>query len=235
MPPRRRQKIWITRAQPGAESTAKALRAQGHDPFVAPLLEVRRAGEGAIDLTGVGALAFTSANAARAFAERTPAPDLPAFAVGQATAEALRAAGFARVIASDGGVAELAGMILARRGEFAGDVLQPGARELAGDLVGALQAGGVAARTMVLYETRPRRLTAQERAEIPRLDAALAHSAKAAGLLAEVLTQHPAPTLSVYALSQAALAPLAATPLKARRCAARPNEAALLELIGAAA
>jgi len=39
-------RIWITRAQPGAEATAAAVRKLGHEAFVAPLLEVRATGSG---------------------------------------------------------------------------------------------------------------------------------------------------------------------------------------------
>jgi len=228
-------RIWITRAQPGAEATAEQVRRLGHQAFVAPLLEVRTVGSGPLDLAGVGALAFTSANGVRALAGRMPAPDLPVFAVGAATARAARAAGFAQVTASDGGVAALAEAILRRRATFAGAVLQPGATELAGDLAGALQAGGVAARALPLYETRVRALTPAELAQIPRLDVALVHSAKGAAALAAALAAHPAPQLRVAGLSAAALRPLAATPLAARQVAARPSEAALLDLIAAPA
>jgi len=224
-------RVWITRAQPGAEATAAEVRRLGHEPFVAPLLEVRAVGPATLDLTGVGALAFTSANGVRAFAERSAERDLPAFAVGAATARAARVAGFPHVTASDGGVAALARTILAARGGFAGEVLQPGAAELAGDLAGQLAAGGVAARALALYETRPRAPTAAELAQLPDLDLALVHSAKGAAALAAVLAAHPAPRLSVAALSAAAIRPLADTPLAARRAAARPSEAALLALI----
>ena len=37
----RRQKIWVTRAQPGADVTAERVRALGHDAIVAPLLAVK--------------------------------------------------------------------------------------------------------------------------------------------------------------------------------------------------
>ena len=39
--PVRRQRIWITRAQPGADVTAERVRALGHDALVLPLLAVR--------------------------------------------------------------------------------------------------------------------------------------------------------------------------------------------------
>src|SRR5258708_2588521 len=64
---RRRQKIWITRAQPGAASTAERVRALGHEAIVAPLLAVRALEDVQVDLRGVAALAFTSANGVRAF------------------------------------------------------------------------------------------------------------------------------------------------------------------------
>src|SRR5258706_238433 len=38
--PRRRQRIWITRAQPAADVTAERVRALGHEALVAPLLAV---------------------------------------------------------------------------------------------------------------------------------------------------------------------------------------------------
>ena len=68
--PRRRQRIWITRAQPAADVTAERVRALGHEAMVAPLLAVRPVEPEPIDLEGVAALAFTSANGVRAFAER---------------------------------------------------------------------------------------------------------------------------------------------------------------------
>src|SRR5258708_35980584 len=59
---RRRQKIWITRAQPGAASTAERVRALGHEAIVAPLLAGRALGGAQGDLPGGGAPSFTSAN-----------------------------------------------------------------------------------------------------------------------------------------------------------------------------
>ena len=65
----RGQKIWITRAQPGADGTAERVRALGHEAMIGPLLEVQMLPDAVVDLRGVAALAFTSANGVRAFAE----------------------------------------------------------------------------------------------------------------------------------------------------------------------
>src|SRR5438552_7633969 len=144
--PGRRKKIWITRAQPGADSTAERVRGMGHDALVAPLLTVRRLEDVEIDLSDVGALAFTSANGVRAFAELSGDRKLRVYAVGGATAQAARAAGFSSVLSADGGVEALAHGIAARRGELNGVVLHAGAAELAADLIGLLEARCVPAR-----------------------------------------------------------------------------------------
>ncbi|MGH6996603.1 MAG: uroporphyrinogen-III synthase, partial [Phenylobacterium sp.] len=116
-------KIWITRAQPGAEATAARVRALGHAAFVAPLLAVRMVEDPQVDLTGVKALAFTSANGLRAFAQACADRSLQVFAVGAATAQAAREVGFRRVLSADGDVAALAEGIAARRAEIGGAVL----------------------------------------------------------------------------------------------------------------
>ena len=79
-------KIWITRAQPGADATAARVHALGHTTLVAPLLAVEMLENAEVDLRDVGALAFTSANGLRAFTRLSADRSLRVFAVGAATA-----------------------------------------------------------------------------------------------------------------------------------------------------
>ena len=229
--PVRRQKIWITRAQPGADVTAERVRALGHEALVAPLLAVKALDDVTIDMSGVAALAFTSANGVRAFADRSGDRSLKVFAVGAATAAAARAAGFKSVLSADGDVDALAEGIAMRRSELRGAVLHPGAAEPAGDLAGALEKHGVEARRLVLYETGPVALTDEQAKMLIRADAALLHSPRAAQVLAKVLKVHPAPQLRALGLSKAVVQPLSRTPLAARAFPPFPLEAALLNLI----
>jgi uroporphyrinogen-III synthase len=229
--PGRRKKIWITRAQPGADATAERVRAMGHEALVAPLLRVRRLENVEIDLTGVSALAFTSANGVRAFAELSGDRKLRVYAVGAATAQAARAAGFGSVLSADGGVEALAQGIAARKGELNGVVLHAGAAELAADLTGALEARGVAARRLILYETQAAPPDEVRSRALLRADAVLLHSPKAARELAKLLRARPAPELRALALSPAVLKPLARVKLAAKAAPAYPLEAALLQLI----
>jgi uroporphyrinogen-III synthase len=226
-------KVWVTRAEPGASETGQRLMALGHEPLVAPLLVVRRLIDASPDLTDIGALAFTSANGLRAFADVSDRRDLPVFAVGEATAVAARQAGFTEVHAGPSDVAALAADILARRAELKGAVLHASAADPAGDLAGALQAAGVAVRSVALYETVAAARPSQALLErLTGVDAVLLHSPKAARALAGAFT--PALDLRgahLLGLSSACLAPLADIPAADRLTAPAPNEAELLALL----
>jgi uroporphyrinogen-III synthase len=184
-----------------------------------------------VDLTGVAALAFTSANGVRAFADLSGERSIRVFAVGAATAQAARAAGFKLVLSADGDVDALAEGIAQRRGELRGAVLHPGAADPAGDLVGALERHAMPARRLVLYETTPVKLAADAADQLVRADAVLLHSPKAAKVLAGVLKSHPAPQLRALGLSKAVVKPLARAKVGPRAFPPMPLEAALLNLI----
>lgn len=227
-------RVWVTRTRPGAEATADRLRALGHEPLVAPVLEVRLLDGAGMDLAGVGALAFTSVHAVAAFAALTPLRDPPVFAVGETTAAAATAAGFVRVDSADGDVEALARLIIAARPE---SILHPAALEPAGDLVATLSDAGIAARRIALYETvAVAALPPVVEAALADggLDAVLAHSPKAAGAVARLLAGRPLGALDAFALSAACAAPLAACGFRRLGVAAAPNEAALLALPGLA-
>jgi uroporphyrinogen-III synthase len=227
----RRQTIWITRAEPGAAATAERVRALGHEAVMAPLLAVRTLPPTEVELTGVAALAFTSANGVRAFADACVDRSLKVFAVGAATAHVARSVGFKSVLSADGDVDALADGIAMRRGELKGVVLHPGAAEPAGDLAGALARFGVEARRLILYETTPVKLDKATLAALTRSDTVLLHSPKAAEVLARVLRTNPAPQMRALGLSKAVLKPLARCDLAVKACPPFPMEAALLNLI----
>lgn len=219
--------VWITRARPGAETTADRVRALGFEPLVAPLLEARPVGQGPLDLTGVAALAFSSRNGVEAFAARSAERGLPVFTVGAATAAAARAAGFARVISADGDVRGLGKAIADRAGDLTGAVLHASAAETAGDLSADLTGRGIPVRREIVYETAPTPLDEEVRLAIPGLSAALVHSPKAARQLARILRDIPAPAMRLLCLSPAVAAPLSGE----ISTAALPNEEALLNLL----
>jgi uroporphyrinogen-III synthase len=222
-------RVWVTRTLPAALQTADRLRAFGLRPDLRPLLTVRPV-TGTPQLDGVGALAFTSVNGVNEFARRVRRRYLPVFAVGDATAQAALAAGFVQVRSAGGDIGDLTRLVLAHRDQIRGRLLWAGASEPAGDLVGALAAGGVQAAGCVLYETVPglddeEIVAALETAADP-FAAVLVYSPKAGRRLAKALTGRR-PAITFACISQAAADPLTRSGLRAT-AAARPNEAHML-------
>lgn len=92
------KKILILRPEPGASATAARARSLGLAPFISPLFTVRPLEWKAPDPAAFDAVLLTSANAARHIGPGLARfLDLPCYAVGEATAEAANAAGFADV------------------------------------------------------------------------------------------------------------------------------------------
>jgi uroporphyrinogen-III synthase len=230
--------VWITRTEPGATATAGRVRALGMEPLIAPLLAVRPLAFSPGDLSDFAALAFTSAQAPALFVEGlgSSAPSvqaLPVFAVGNATADAARAAGFSAVTSADGDVAALARRIGALAPSLTGAVLHPSAVQAAGDLAGDLAALGIRARTLAVYETAEVDPWPRVAPHLETLEAVLVHSPRAGRALFAFLTRHPAPNLRIFALSEAAGAPLKGVNRAGQAIAPFPNDASLLSLLTA--
>lgn len=152
----RAPRVIVTRPSPDAEAFAAELARAGFAPILSPAMAIRTR-EGPVDLAGVGALAFTSANGVRAFAENSPVRGLPVFAVGEATAAEAKAQGFDVAAVGQGDVESLARIVsdAKRRGRIDGAVLHVAGGDRAGDLVALLESEGVPARRAVLYVAEP--------------------------------------------------------------------------------
>ncbi|MFN7056441.1 uroporphyrinogen-III synthase [Hyphomonas sp.] len=229
--------VIVTRTQPGADETAAGLAALGYRPIVSPMLRIVETGLAAEALEGVRDIVFTSANGVRAFtaARAGETAAFAAWCVGPSTAEAAREAGFTPVVESDGDAAALAGLILARRDDLSGPLLHIANKAAAGQLVAALQAGGLEARFAAPYRTEAAPALSSEALEVLTSGsrcAVLVHSAKAADALAA--SQPPLAHAVIAAISEAAAEPLAHLPAAARAIAARPNEAALMAALKSA-
>jgi uroporphyrinogen-III synthase len=102
------RRVLVLRPEPGASVTVERARARGLDAVAVPLFEIEPVEWQAPPAAAFDALLLTSANAVRFGGE--PLKELlglPVYAVGAATAEAAREAGFEIVRAGDGGVDRL--------------------------------------------------------------------------------------------------------------------------------
>lgn len=231
-------RLLITRPQPGAEVSAKILRARGHDVLVAPLLTIEPLHEADLGAPPWGAILLSSGNAARAIARHPRMQDLsslPVLAVGERTAAAARAAGFSDVQSSDGDAQDLGRAAAARFAGVQAPLLYLAGQNRARDIAGEI--GKHILRTVIVYRavkatTLPPPV--QSALAAGNLDGVLHFSlrtaeayvacAESAGLRDKALTPLQ------FCLSSRVAGPLAgATDI---RVAGRPDEAALLDLVG---
>jgi uroporphyrinogen-III synthase len=235
-------RILITRAAGDAERLAATLTARGHACVIEPLTRIRFIPEAAQTLApfleGTQAALFTSANGVRAFAAATPLRDLRAFAVGDATAQAARDAGFGMVESAGGAVEDLAALVLARLKPSGGALLHAAGSVVAGDLQGLLEAAGFNLRRAVLYEAEPATaLSAATRDALQRgaINAALFFSPRNAAIFARLAggLEDATARIVAVALSRAVAEKLAALPWRRIAVAAAPNEAALIAALEA--
>lgn len=227
------KRLWVTRAEPGAAATAERLRSVGLEAMVFPLLAVELI-DGVPDLDGVAGLVFTSANGVRAFADVSSRREFVAFAVGEATAKAARAAGFADVTTGAGDGSALAELILSKWRAESGTLAAVSPEAPAFDVAQALSVAGLPVRRLVLYRTIPLSIPPSSLLDAltAGMDGVLIHSPRAAEALAALaLPATVFASTTLYALSEACAGPLRALPWRQVRVADHPREDALLQLI----
>lgn len=224
--------ILLTRPRAQSERFAASCRARFGERValaIAPLQEIEAMGA-APDLSGIGSLIFTSENGVLALAGTSPRRDLPAYCVGDRTAEAARAAGFEAV--SAGGTAEdLVAMIAAAPPEA--PMLHVHGRHLAADVAAMLRDRGIAASGVALYDQ-----VAQPAP--PELAAALAHigpvlvplfSPRSAALFAAAAAGRAGPGLRVICMSDKVLASLPPAFSACAETAGHPDAEAMLDAL----
>ncbi len=157
--------VLVTRPQPDADATADALRARGVDALVAPVLRFESIPISLDDGGSYAAIIVTSSNALRDLSSLRTLFGLPVYAVGERTAEAARAAGFADVVAAEGDAKALRKLI-AKRLKPREPLLYLAGADLAGDVAGELGKKGFTVVTQTAY-----RMAALPRLPIDAADA----------------------------------------------------------------
>jgi len=151
--------VLVTRSPADAAELVGELKERGHDGLVEPMFEVvslrQHPAALSLALDGTQALLFTSANGVRAFAEQAATRKLPVFAVGDATAETAKAAGFTQVESAGGNVEDLTALVVERLDPAEGALFHAAGSQLAGDFKGALSGAGFEVRRLMLYEAKP--------------------------------------------------------------------------------
>jgi uroporphyrinogen-III synthase len=241
--------IWITRTEPGASRTARAVKALGWSVLKAPLLRLKDMAP-ALDLTGLtpSAMIFTSPNAVLAWRRlilrsgrlSASLTSVRCICVGDATMRAARRAGFGNMLNAKGDGEAVFALVKQQIPPEGGRILHPANLDEGGRLAARLRADGYQVDWAPTYQTLPR--LQPPRRVLSALSAgsqviALIQSPKAARVLASFDRDasdregDSRPLCSqLHALagqSDAALAPLAG--FKGPKCVAKtPDEPSLL-------
>jgi len=232
--------VLVTRPEEDAASLAAALSARGHEPHLEPLLRIEPAPgvPTPLDLDGVQAILFTSANGVRALAHLSPDRGLPVFTVGNASAEAARAAGFTEVASAAGDVEDLARLVAARLKPKDGAVYHGAGQRLAGDLKERLEGDGFTLRRVVLYRAHAASdLSRTTRTALlaHHLDAVTLFSPRTAATFVKLVQKADlavaCPSLDAVCLSPAVAEKLGVLSWRSVRIAAHPTQEALLDCI----
>jgi uroporphyrinogen-III synthase len=229
--------VLVTRPEPGGEETAARVAALGWTPVLAPALVLAPR---TLVIPSVQAVLLTSRAAARALPG--PVADVPVLAVGEATAQEARARGW-QARAAGGTARDLAALAAAALDTAGKPLLLSVGEGYALDLAAELRARGFRVIRRVAYVARPaERLPENAIAALasravgtvlfhsPRSAVCAITLVRAAGIAAacrhmEVLAISP----RVAEAAAAAIAPLS---WRSLRVAARPDEDALMELLG---
>lgn len=233
-------RLIVTRAEPEAGETAARLLALGHEALVAPLSRIVFAEPPALP-NRPDAIAVTSRNGVRALALWGKARnwrDVTLFAVGAATAEEARQAGFADIRKADGDAAALGRLIIADL-KPGSTVLYAAARDRSSGLEARLAAAGFTVDLVEAYRAETV-ATLQppvvEAIRSGRIDGVLFHSRRAAeaflGLAREAGIADLLSGLTFYVLSSRVAEPLAASGGRIM-VAERPDDESLMALIAA--
>ena len=238
-------RLLVTRPEPDDQRTAAALRARGHAVMLAPLLRTQTV-EFALPDQTFSAVVLTSANAARAIADhprRVQLTSLPAFTVGGRTAAAARAVGFRDVHSAAGDRGDRGDLIDLLRTDLPRKEPDPHGAPLlylAGeDRAGDLANCGIPVHTAVVYRAvKAEHFPPPVAAALTdgALDGVLHFSARSAEAYLDCAARGGVSAAALaplhYCLSRQVAAPLSAASAAAIRVAPRPDEAAMLELVG---
>ncbi len=185
-------RVLLTRPRHDAQALATLIAALGHSTLIEPLIDIQFTAGPELDLAHTDALVLTSANGARAAAQRTSNRTIPIFAVGPATATQAAQSGFQFVSQNPGhGVEGLTSYIRS--------ILDPKRALLhltgsavAGDLAGALKAQGFQVRSQKIYEATPAKhlpAALSNALTAGHIDAAMFFSPRTAAIFSDLVSQ----------------------------------------------
>ncbi len=232
--------VLVTRPEPEATATIARLASLGRPALAMPMLRIEPVPARLPPAGSVQAVLLGSVNAVRHLPRRFRA--LPLLAVGDATAEAARAAGFARIESASGDARDLAALASRCCDPARAPLLLATARDAGQPLAADLRARGFRVLRRVTYRARPLPVLPKPAAAMlaaGRVDAVLVFSGSAARVFGRVARArrltHTLAGVTALAISPAAAAAVAPLGFARVLAAPRPDQDSLLALLASGA
>ncbi len=231
-------KILVTRPIEESRATAKALRALGYDSHIAPMFDIVLCADKAPLKPDTAGLIFTSKTAVRAFCDSHTVRDLPAWCVGDETADTARQLGFTNIRSADGDAATLGKLVCEEYDPARGTLLRLAGGNTPETLDNLLREKGFSLERHTLYHVRP--LTrfdnaTRELIETHHIDGVMFFSPYTAEIFAHCVAEsglaEACRALTAWCISENAAAALGKTEWMHRIVAPRPTGSALLSLL----
>ena len=235
----RRRRALITRPQEDSADVAIALARRGVTPMLAPMMRIEYL---PVDIdasvAATQAVLFTSRNGVRAFSRATGLRDLPAYAVGDSTADLARENGFSEVHSAGGDSADLARLVQQRLTAGDGPLFHAAGVTITAGLAETLTAGGYAVNRTSLYDAKPVGSLSDETADAIRdgeADYVLFFSPRTARIFLELARDadliDACKNLTAICLSDAVAAELNGLDWKEIAVASNPRTASLIAAV----
>lgn len=236
MPEALASSVLITRPEAGASETAARIASLGFVPIPAPVMRIDQTPVHLPAAASLGAVLVTSGNAVDALPPAYRATHL--FAVGDATAQRARVAGFSQVLSAAGDSEALAALVIRHQSPRGGTLLLASGRGQGQPLAAALRQAGYQVARRVVYAAVPNRDLAPATAAALRagqVHAALFFSTETAHQFIRLvrragLDETVAGVIAISIGRSAAVA-LEALPWRDVRVAARPTQDEMLALL----
>ncbi|WP_121629331.1 uroporphyrinogen-III synthase [Tropicibacter alexandrii] len=220
--------LLLTRPEDASRRVVDQLREMGcaFEPVISPLIGIEVTGP-LPEMEDAQGLIFTSANAVAAYRALGGPAGLPAFTVGQATAEAATNAGL-HARSADGNAETLIAWLRDLRPDA--PLIHMRGTHTRGDVAGRLSAAGVETRAAVIYDQPALPLTIEAQRVLTGTTPVVVplYSPRSAKLLRNMSIKAP---LLVAALSEAVANAAPSHHIKGLRIAARPDSGAFLPLV----
>lgn len=220
--------IWLTRPLADSESLAEALKKRGIETIIAPVLRIQR--KPAALPPKPEALVLTSRHAAHALPDEWR--DLPIYCVGTATAEAVKAYGYANIIVGARDAMELLPHITEKK------LVYFSGADTTVDIVALLGVRGAEVERIVVYEAVPEKIfpkLLREALEAREISGVVLFSARTAAVACSLMKHEEftrdAARIDAYCLSLPVAEAAGVLPWRSLKVAHAPTRADLLAMI----